>query len=102
MQTSTHAPLVQFLLKGTRFGQVRWKPTAKGPERLTAQIISGHVATLWEDNVGQYLRLENSADGSQVLVTSAESGFVAVLYSEAKRKAYSKGNAILAIIMSRS
>ena len=101
MQTSKHAPLLQFLLKATRFGRVRWKPTAKGPERLTA-LIGGHVATVWEDNVGQYLRLENSEERTQVWVTSAESDFVAALYSEAKSKAYNRGNAILAIILSGS
>jgi len=99
MKTSKDVPLLQCLLKGTRFGLVRWRPTAKD-ERFTAALKGGYVATVWENNVRQYFKLENSDERTQILVTSADSDFVEALYSQARRKAFNVDKAIADIIRS--
>jgi hypothetical protein len=101
MQTSKDAPLLQYLLKGTRFGLVRWKPTEKD-EMFTTALKGGYVATVWNNNVRQYFKLENREEQTQILVTSADSDLVDTLYSEAKRKAFNVDKAIADIIRSGS
>jgi hypothetical protein len=58
MQTNKDAPLLRCLLKGTRFGLVRWKPTEKD-ETFTTALKGGFVATVWKNDVRQYFELEN-------------------------------------------
>jgi hypothetical protein len=101
MQTSKYVPLLQYLLKGTRFGLVRWKPTAK-VETFTTAVKGGYVATVWKNNERQYFKLENSEEQTQILVNSADTDFVDALYSEAKRKAFNVDKAIADIIRSGS
>jgi hypothetical protein len=43
MQTNKDVPLLRYLLKGTRFGLVRWKPTAED-ETFTTALKGGYVA----------------------------------------------------------
>jgi hypothetical protein len=52
--------------------------------------------------VRQYFKLENTEEQTQILVTSADSDFVDVLYSEAKREAFNVDKAIADIIRSGS
>lgn len=89
MQTSKDRPLLQLLLKGTRFGLVNWKRTSGNGEEFMAALRGGYVATVWKDNVRQYCRLESSAEQSQILVSSDDSEFVEALYTEVKRNAFS-------------
>ncbi len=102
MQTSRDVSLLQYFLKGTRAGLVRWKPTAQDDETFTTALKGKYVATVWKDNVRQYFRLESSGEQTLILVTSADSDFVDVLYSEAKRHAFNVDKAIADIIRSGS
>jgi hypothetical protein len=101
MQTNKDAPLLRCLLKGTRFGLVRWKPTEKD-EAFTTALKGGYVATVWKNDVSQYFKLENREEQTQILVTSADSDLVETLYSETKRKAFNVDKAIACIIRSGS
>jgi hypothetical protein len=43
------------ILKGTRFGLVRWKPTEKD-ETFTTALKGGYVATVWKNDVRQIFK----------------------------------------------
>jgi hypothetical protein len=101
MRTSNDVSL-RSLLKGTRYGLVRWKRAANDHERFATAPMGGYVATVWQDNLGQYYRLENSEGQTQILVTSAENDVVAALFSEAKKRAFNLDRAITDIILSGS
>jgi hypothetical protein len=89
------------ILKGTRFGLVRWKPTEKD-ETFTTALKGGYVATVWKNDVRQYFKLENREEQTQILVTSTDSDLVDTLYSEAKRKTFNVDKAIAYVIRSGS
>lgn len=90
---------LQYLLKLTRFGLVRWKRTADPNETFTTAVKDLFVATVWEDSLRRYFRLVSSEGQSQVLATSADSDLVDALFSEARSKAFNVHKAITEIIL---
>jgi hypothetical protein len=96
MPTSKHDSKVRYLLKLTRFGAVRWKRTADHNETFTTAMKDTFVATVWEDSMRRYLRLE-SPNGTQVSVTSADTEVVDALFSEVRSKAFNLFGAIAQI-----
>jgi hypothetical protein len=94
MPTSEHDSLLRYILKLIRFGGVRWNRTADHNETFTTAKKSLLVATVWEDGVRRYFRLESPDGQAQLLVTSADSEVVDALFSEAKSKAFNLYGAI--------
>jgi hypothetical protein len=88
MPTSKHDSQLRYLLKLTRFGVIKWRRTADRNETFTTARKDIFVATVWEDSVRRYFRLESPDGQAQVLATSAESDVVDALFSEAKSKAF--------------
>jgi hypothetical protein len=97
MPTSKHDSQLRYLLKLTRFGVVKWRRTADHNETFAAARKDIFVATVWEDSVRRYFRLESPDGQAQVLVTSADSDVVDALFSEAKSKAFNLYPAIAKI-----
>jgi hypothetical protein len=58
MQTNNDVSRLRYLLKGARFGLVRWKPNPED-ETFTTALKGGYVATVWKNNLRQYFKLEN-------------------------------------------
>ncbi len=96
MPTSQHDSQLRYILKLTRFGAVRWKRTADHNETFTTAMKDIFVATVWEDSVRRYFRLESSDGQVQVLVTSADNEVVDV-FSEVRGKAFDLRGAIAQI-----
>jgi hypothetical protein len=91
---------LQYLLKLTNCGVVRWKRTAAPNETFTRGIF---VATIWEDSLRRYFSLVSSEGRSQVLATSADCDLVDALFSAARSKPpFDVQKAITDIILSRS
>jgi hypothetical protein len=97
MPTSKHDSQLRYLLKGTRFGVVKWRRTADHNETFTTARKDIFVATVWEDSVRRYFRLESPDGQAQILVTSADSDVVDAIFSEAKSKAFNLYRAIAKI-----
>ena len=97
MPTSQHDSQLRYILKLTRFGAVRWKRTADHNETFTTAMKDIFVATVWEDSVRRYFRLESPDGQVQVLVNSVDNEVVDALFSELRSKAFNLHGAIAQI-----
>jgi hypothetical protein len=97
MQTSKHDSLLRYVLKLTRFGVLRWKRTADHNETFTTARKGLFVATIWEDHVRRYYRMQSTDGQPQVLATSADSEVVDALFSEVRSKAFNLYGAVAQI-----
>ena len=88
MPTSKHDTQLRYLLKLTRFGVIKWRRTADRNETFQAARKEIFVATVWEDSLRRYFRLESPDGQVQVLATSADRDVVDALFSEAKSRAF--------------
>jgi len=94
---------LQYLLKLTTCGVVRWKRTAALNETFTTAVRGIFVATIWEDSLRRYFSLVSSEGWNQVLATSADCDLVDALFSAARSKPpFDVQKAITDIILSRS
>ena len=97
MPPSKHDSQLRYILKLTMSGVVRWKRNTDHNETFVTAMQSIFVATVWEDRVRRYFKMQSPDGQGQLLVTSADGEVVGALFSAVRSKAFNLYRAIAQI-----
>lgn len=102
MATEKDLALLDFLLKGTDSGEIRWEPTAADSE-FTTSLKGKYNITVGRSRRPDYsyLKMVDADNRELLLITSEESVFVGQLFDMAKRQSLNVDAAIDEILGNR-
>jgi hypothetical protein len=99
MPSSRNDSQLRYILKLTRFGALTWRRTADRNETFTTtRFQADFVATIWEDSLRRYLRIQNVDGKVLALATSADTDVLDTLFAEVKRRAFDVNRTIAKIV----